>query len=57
MFGLCNRCVFSPTEGADWVVTTSHFNLLEKFHFFFACSGPVILIFNKLSLISFYYNL
>jgi hypothetical protein len=36
----------SPTEGADWVVTTSQFNLLENFHFV-ACSGPVILIFNK----------
>jgi hypothetical protein len=36
----------SPTEGADWVVTTSHFNLLEKFYIV-ACSGPVILNFNK----------
>jgi hypothetical protein len=35
-----------PTEGADWFVTTSHFNLLEKFCFV-ACSGPVILIFSR----------
>jgi hypothetical protein len=35
-----------PTEGADWFVITSYFNLLEKFCFF-ACSGPVILIFNR----------
>jgi hypothetical protein len=46
MFGLCSRCIVSPTEGADRVVTTSYFNLLEKFYFV-ACSGPVILIFNK----------
>jgi uncharacterized membrane protein len=25
----------SPTEGADWVVITSHFNLLEKVVLFF----------------------
>jgi hypothetical protein len=35
-----------PTEGADCVVTTSHFNLPENFHFF-ASLGPVIIIFNK----------
>jgi hypothetical protein len=35
----------SPTEGVDWVVITSHFNLLEKFYFI-ACSGRVILVFN-----------
>jgi hypothetical protein len=35
-----------PTEGDDWVVTTSHFNLLEKFYFV-AYSSPVFLIFNK----------
>jgi hypothetical protein len=34
------------TEGADWFVTTSHFNLLEKLYFV-DCSGPVILIANK----------
>jgi hypothetical protein len=36
----------SPTQVADWVLTSSHFNLLEKFYFV-ACSGPVILIFNN----------
>jgi hypothetical protein len=36
----------SPTEGADWVVTTPQFNLLENVYFV-ACLGPVILIFNK----------
>jgi hypothetical protein len=36
----------SPTEGADWVVTTSHVNLLEKFYFV-ASSGPVVLISNN----------
>jgi hypothetical protein len=47
----------SSTEGAEWVVTTSHFNLLkEEKKYFVACSHPVILIFNKGKFISFYYN-
>jgi hypothetical protein len=36
----------SPTRSADWIVTASRFNLLENFYFV-ACSGAVILIFNK----------
>jgi hypothetical protein len=36
----------STNRSADWVVTNSHFNLLEKFYFV-ACSGPAILIINK----------
>jgi hypothetical protein len=30
MFVLYSKCVVSPTEGADWVVTISHFNILDK---------------------------
>jgi hypothetical protein len=46
MFALCGSWIVSPTEGADWVVTTSHFYLLEK-NYFVACSGPLVLIFNE----------
>jgi hypothetical protein len=46
----------SPTEGADWIVTAAHFNLLQRFYFV-VYSGPVILIFNKGQFITFYYNL
>ena len=46
MFELCCTVMILPTECTEGVVTTSHFNLLEKFYFV-ACSGPVISIFNK----------
>jgi hypothetical protein len=36
----------SPTEGADWVVTATYFNLLKKFHFV-ACSCPVMILIFK----------
>jgi hypothetical protein len=37
MFELCRRRMVAPPEGADWVVTTSHFNLLETFWCLFRC--------------------
>jgi hypothetical protein len=36
----------SPTDGADWVVTIFHYNLLKK-NCFIACSGPVVFSFTK----------
>jgi hypothetical protein len=44
MFVLYGRFIDTPTEGAYWVVTISHYILL-KFFYVVTGSGPVILSF------------